>query len=177
MQEGDQNMLETEIIPWEGSGWVLECLAVYQQGKLNGVMRVIQEREDINVSEYLDGWDLFTNLWATWCWRVHLAAQDLEPPKVLSIAKLYADVELVSALRKWKILRETSTIDLQGLDDFLAFRPYQDTHSLLMYKEAVEFGLAKPLPAWNSIVEFESSLITVTDLPGIAEQHGLVLLC
>ena len=61
---------------------------------------------------------VFTNRWATWCWRVHLAAPDLDAGHVLAIAKGYAMQE-----QAYDLLSERPPMDVGASNAWLVYRP------------------------------------------------------
>ena len=58
--------------------------------------------------------DPFTNRWAYWCWRVHLAVPNFEPKWVLLVARVYSGVDQMGDL-----VPDAPTIDLSWLDTYL----------------------------------------------------------
>lgn len=134
-------LLERARIPWEASDWVLSCWHVFDGLKQLSVMD--------GAKTLLKAWEPFTNRWATWSWRVHLAASDLPEMVVIAIA---AEYSLAEAFTDFGFAPE---VGLQGIDAFLRRRPWASKGRAKCYEEAVRDGLLPPIPRYNYEVAVE----------------------
>ena len=127
--------LDRARIPWEASDWVLSCWHVFDGLKQLGISD--------GLKSFLKAWEPFTNRWATWSWRVHLAASDLPEMVVLAIAAEYA---LAEASTDFGFVAE---LGVEGIDAFLRRRPWGSKRRAKDYEEAVRDGLIPPIPRYN----------------------------
>jgi len=145
--------LEMARIPWEASEWVLECKFQHEQLGLS----ILHEdpANELSSKERAVTFGAFTNRWATWCWRLHQAAPDLNPSDILAMASSYVYRE-----RAQDLGGTSKVMDVAGIDDWLAYRPgLEDGRTFPIskeasdvrrrrsaYEEALRRGMASPIP-------------------------------
>ena len=140
--------LDEARIPWESSKWILRCYQQQHQSQLETVDFARSQHMDLGTLYVVVA--TFTNRLATWCWRVHLAAPDLNPKDVLTLALWSAALERMQDLPT--AFRVDETIDTTMLQDWLALRPDMEQRYGLAgarqrYWDAVDLGLVKkPIP-------------------------------
>ena len=139
--------LERARIPWEASSWIFQCLRQRYQSTLDEtkVASTQASARNIDVGNIHYFTPSFTNRWATWCWRVHLAAPDLLPKDVLTLAVVRAAEERVKDLTGIEV-------EIQNLSDWFALRPDIEARTgeqgwWKRYWDVVDLGLvANPIP-------------------------------
>jgi len=125
------NRLEVARVPWEASGWLLTCARALEVLKIRSFQSTQGSHELWN--------SVFTNRRATWCWRVHLAAPDLDEIHVLALAFQYSDAEQANDL-----LPSQAYPSVEGTDGWLLYRPDMDEASGATYDTALELKLVPP---------------------------------
>ena len=143
---------ERARIPWEATSWVVDCLHTYELGILNNIADVTARSPDADETEILEWNEPFSNRWATWCWRVHLAAPNISEGQALDIAIEYAIVE-----RANDVLPVSSRVDIRGWDDWLRWWGRNESDMdlelwQLSYDEALRLGVLKPVPNVATII-------------------------
>lgn len=153
-------------IPWEAAHWVLNCAFVYNFIFTNSLNKILSE-----TNLHLGPFEPFTNRWATWCWRVHLAAPDLNVyVDLLALAEKYVHEEQVNDL-----LLGHPGMDVEDLDSFLVYRPDlgmskdeeqnqqdQEPHAWAIerretYDLAISLGLIKPIKDDPTLTKYASN--------------------
>ena len=76
--------------------------------------------EGYSVAQFLRERPVFTNRWATWCWRVSQALPDWGSNRIVLVAGTYAQAEQAEDL-----LPNHPPMEVAAYDTWLAFRPYQ----------------------------------------------------
>ena len=144
--------LDRAHIPWEASKWVLSCKFLIDRfGKVKGTPE--------SVKSLLEGWEPFSNRWATWCWRVHLAAPELPELAVVGIAAEYAFAEAATDFGF------TSESGMQGIDAFLSWRPWESVNQAREYEKAVNDGHIPSIPLFNYDVNVQPNVSAMTGIP------------
>jgi len=152
------HQLDRARIPWEASGWVSGCHVLYELQNLDSIERLTKKYQEHDAQEILGWGPTFTNRWACWVWRVHLAAERLPEDRVLTIAYEYALAEQIQDL-----VPDHPEIDMTGWDDMLRWlRPELPPEHLGFYADALKHGLVKPIPDLGTILRIEEQLPGVT---------------
>lgn len=139
--------LEHARVPWEGASWVFKCLREYQVTLIAGGQNLEEIGEDPLPA--LRGATPFTNRWATWCWRVHQAAPDVEVYTVLGIAVEHA---LAEQFRDLKL--EYPSLSLAAWQGFFSLRPDRpDQDAVNDYREGVRLGVVAPFQSFHDLVD------------------------
>ena len=94
--------LEAARVPREVSRWLMDCQGTSDLTISGSAMQRLGRK--VNDEPY-DGGDMplhsfepFTNRWACWCWRVHLAVPDMDVLSTLDVARIYAGQEQLAEL-------------------------------------------------------------------------------
>ena len=152
------HQLDRARLPWEASGWVARCHVLYERYHLDGIERLTKMYPEADAQEILDFDDTFTNRWACWCWRVHLAVERLPEMRVLIIAYEYTLAEQIQDL-----VPDHPQIDMSGWDDMLLWLSYDlRPEDLVFYADALKHGLVKPIPDLADILRLKEQLPDVT---------------
>ena len=164
------HQLERAGIPWEASRIVLDCLLSYERYVIRSAQAIeTKPIEGYSVAQFLRYKPVFTNRWATWCWKVSQALPDWAPNRVVIVAATYAMAEQARDL-----LPDQPSMEVAGYDAWLTFRPYQAEKEYwtegisndaaieygTFYLNAVGLKIAPPIPAPDGGVQ-ESDM----DLP------------
>jgi hypothetical protein len=144
---------ERARIPWEATTWVVDCLHDYEKGILKTMADVTGISPEADETEMLGYNEVFSNRWATWCWRVHLAAPNLSQEQVLGIAIEYAIVE-----RANDFLPIKPRVEMGGWDDWLRWlgriTPDTDLEEWkLDYDKALRLDTLKRVPDVATIID------------------------
>ena len=151
------HQLDRARIPWEASGWVSGCHVLYELQNLDSIERLTKKYQEHDAQEILGWGPTFTNRWACWCWRVHLAVERLPEMRVLIIAYEYALAEQIQDL-----VPDHPEIDMTGWDDMLRWlRPELPPEHLGFYADALKHGLVKPIPDLAAILRLKEQLPVV----------------
>ena len=125
--------LESARIPWEASEWVMECKRLYEAGQILDLW----QREGENALQMVQLWySPLTNRWATWCWRVHLAAPDMEHIEVTSLAHIFVVAEQAHDLFDLGPLPA-----IERVEAWLSYRPDRGDGAQALYGMAADFGI------------------------------------
>ena len=147
--------LDRARIPWEAAEWVLSCWHRFDSQKLQGIPESVTKTTTSEaIKPFLRAWGPFTNRWATWCWRVHLAAPDLPEFVVIALASEYGLAEASADLGF------TPAIGLQGIDAFLRCGPWRSIERAEEYETACEHGLVPAIPEFDYEAAVESNIST-----------------
>ena len=174
--------------PWEASEWVCECQWILEETRLRYVSgsakaldnpqeyerqfrtefeippHVVVQNIPTSLEQIIEGARrnlIFTNRWAVWCWRVHLAVPDLTAGHVLGIAQRYALEE-----QAYDLLVEHPVMDVADVDAWLTFRPYMDSAMAIRYEFATDVGLAPKLRTPIKEVEATDHLTSSLEAEG-----------
>ena len=98
------HQMESYDLPWEASGFLLTLATLF---------RDIQK-------DFPSDWPKmpFTLRQARWSWRVHLAASDLSPNRVIDVAQMFVQREIASTVLG-------SPEDMDELDAYLEYAPWR----------------------------------------------------
>ena len=154
------HQLDRARIPWEASGWVARCHVLYERQILGGLEFLYKNQKkypEHDAQAILDYGPKFTNRWACWAWRVHLAAERLTENRVLIIAYEYALAEQIRDL-----VPDHPEIDMSGWDDMLRWLSYDlPGEHVVFYADALKHGLVKPIPDLAAILRLKEQLPVV----------------
>ena len=139
----DWHRLEDARLPWDASAWVLKCKRWFE------VFRIPVAR----ASGLDTQWPPFSNRWALWCWRIHLAAPGLGPFPILHIAAEYTIAE-----QAFDLLPERPPTRLSGWDSVLEYQPWQSRTAHRVYLEALRLGLVQPVGDLKGVREQEANV-------------------
>ena len=134
----DWSRLEDSGVPWESSELVLKCKREHDsiEQRMTPYVRVVR-------------WGTFTNSEAKWCWRVHLAAPELSPLHVLTVAKDYnfrnvtTDFIQNGFLLGGNLRNSRSQADQieQFLNGLLLYKPWLSRQSSREFVDNIEQGV------------------------------------
>jgi len=152
------HLLEDAEIPWEASDWTLICKATYESFYLGTAARQAATQPEDSTGP-LFRLAPFTNRWAKWCWRVHLANPQLVPPLALGVAFKYAIEEQAHDLLPRR------EMDVEPMNGWLTYRPYVDQGFSEIYQDALRFGTAQPFLDMTEDLKRDLELLNQSPLP------------
>lgn len=155
--------LERARIPWEASRWVLECQAHHEQARIGyaGALWVRGATRE-HIDKAVDSTGRFTNRWATWSWRVHLARPDWETGRVWAAAGLYTCAEQARDL-----LPDHPDLFPSGLQPIMAHMPdlwAEKPQWGADYVDGLDFGILEPPPNLDQLDSLHRTFLQIPNL-------------